>query len=917
MISNTNTFEDFEPRRPDGSSLYCSIDASWTDKYTGGSKETKESQSGGKETTDEEKLKTKTGQTVARWQDQCFLVDGWKFFKKKNQKTLYRNIIPVEAHSAKVVSTLASIPEAGTFFRLTPAQLSLLVPTIRFYVIDYDPQQRVQRNKEIIFEDTTTEGNIASILKSRKGRHSGAGLKNFSYTFEGGDLYTADKIIRAQSNMIFTAMDVITAREPGGTSFLDLIERRPLKRGKRKIKVVLGWAVPSHHADEFLSTSFFGNESYKDFKGLLRKMQLQMSLELEHYKLDFHEDGRIGLTINWWAAFEGEMHSTPEANLFFSIQDKIKEIKEKSERDISLNNQGVSSILNDRGFAQAADADVIYGAGNVVGLPRAGWVKAGAGAAEKGIFDTAVDWIAESNDIAYEWGAGIQNSTTNDGKDYSNAKEGQKQEREQIARRANLQIEGLKFRQYQSFLQRLIDDDLVRWVDIPIDKKRLWQGSLSDEKTRETTRQDWAKTRPAGTKRLRAGSILGNLSKASFGKGAAATSLDNVTNIKGKVTDQKKKSEKAAEKGSSDALTPKDKYRIYYIYYGDLIDTAMTVFHGNMASTNKKSLIRMMVANMSFVDPGDRTRQEVNMCDLPIALDEFVVWYKNKVIRKNLQSYSVYQFIKDSLNDLFGKAFGESCFHGVGGSKTLFGLENVQLSLSEKGNEPIKKLAKFKYERIISASRLKELMDKYKRPSRGSTSHINYLVLHASTISTKLMKPQDSKADENLGIYHLGIGKDRGIVRDIKFKANKIQGGGEAQIIGQGVQGLEQLFFHYSSTVTLWGCPLFKNGQYVYLDARSMGVSAAAANTLGIGGYHIITRVNGNLSDDGYFVTLDTYWESRGDITTITNTDTSREVSAGNVAGAGENISKETAVAAATEQTRGTLGSTLSKLAGL
>ena len=68
----------------------------------------------------------------------------------------------------------------------------------------------------------------------------------------------------------------------------------------------------------------------------------------------------------------------------------------------------------------------------------------------------------------------------------------------------------------------------------------------------------------------------------------------------------------------------------------------------------------------------------------------------------------------------------------------------------------------------------------------------------------------------------------------------------------------------YNATVKLIGNTLFKVGQYVYIDPSSMGVDKKTATTLGLGGYYSITKVDGELSRNGYETVLECTYNSEG-----------------------------------------------------
>ena len=171
-------------------------------------------------------------QKIERFQDQCFLIDGWKTLESKNSGKSYKSIIPIQLHASEIVSIMAAEPDAGVFLKLTPAQLSLLVPQIRVFLVDYNVAGSRHTEgglREIYFEDHLREDDVSKIFSGQAGRGAGAGIESFNYSFDGGNPVTATKDISANLSMVFTDMAVFTRVQPNGASYVDLCERIPKK----------------------------------------------------------------------------------------------------------------------------------------------------------------------------------------------------------------------------------------------------------------------------------------------------------------------------------------------------------------------------------------------------------------------------------------------------------------------------------------------------------------------------------------------------------------------------------------------------------------------------------------------------------------------------------------------------------------
>ena len=823
---------------------------------------------------------------VSRAQDQCFLIDGWRTLRARNENRSYSNLIPMAVNSGEIVSLMNAEPDASIFFKMTPAQLSLLVPTIRLFLVDYNVNKNnvhVESGmRELYFDDFIHESDIEDILKSASGRGSGVGIKGFSYTYDGGNFATIDKSIVADLKIMFTDINIFTRKQQSnGASFVDLVERvgkfipsnnnrasrnlanassfcrSPKTKAEkqrtsgatqilnpefRRIKALVGWALPTKKGEEFLSNAFFDGASVKGINSLLKRMQLELFLDMTGHKLDFHNDGRIELSIQYRASVESEMLS-PEADLFFKIKKQLRTNAENAQEETKRAETAADQDAAQETSEQARKHDRNR---------------------EGGEGDTSL-W----NQMRAALGAKTE------GQEYREDLEKILAEQKQAIRESMTAANNrLKYKIYQSFIGNLIGKRTVFYVDVPKKEYSKWLQGISPPVTSDT---EYSKKRAAGSKRHFADSVM-KKSKFEQGIGGEAALSNGYSTIMNGLTDaHAAKDTKAQEEemkkmgaelhrvttdGNAKYKKPANARRIHFMFLGDILDVAMGTFVKNLED-KRESKVRMIASTMSFVDPKTGETADVNLCDIPIALDEFIMWYKGNVIDKMRPSYKILNFLEDVLKTLVSQSLGYNCFTGMGQTYPELGVVPMQYALSSKGKEPIPK-KDGRYPRISSSDLLRKTLQKHRRTGKPAESYINYVVLHASIRASAHMNPLNVDKDEADGIYHLGIGLDRGIVKDIKFKASKLAHADTARIIDQGMENIGQLFNKYDADVTIWGCPLFKNGQHIYIDPRTMGVDSQVARLLGLGGYYVITRVDGELSSDGYFMTLSSKFVNNG-----------------------------------------------------
>jgi hypothetical protein len=129
--------------------------------------------------------------------------------------------------------------------------------------------------------------------------------------------------------------------------------------------------------------------------------------------------------------------------------------------------------------------------------------------------------------------------------------------------------------------------------------------------------------------------------------------------------------------------------------------------------------------------------------------------------------------------------------------------------------------------------------------------------------------------DEKTGTYHFQIGSDRGLLKNIKFAKTDMAYLREARFYNQGNYGLLQLGAVYNVELELFGNTLFYPGMEIFIDPRGFGgsdwdptaggKSRSVANALGIGGYHIITKVNSTISPSGFKTNISAVFQYSGD----------------------------------------------------
>ena len=826
----------------------------------------------------------------ARWQDQCFLIEGWrpitdKFQKcsKRKEASGYQNVIPVRAESANIVSVLADRENANLFFSLTPAQLSMLVPSIRLFIVRYKEEKRPDgktviveddKPRELFLDDFTEQDLVKSIMSGQKGRAHAVGLESFNYEFDGKDPATTDTLIKANLNLIFTSFDSLTKTQENGAKFLDLLLRtkKMVKSSRRedtskpndniynwckketskdkketnselefnpqykRIKASVGWAIPPGNLFFESFAPDIQDKVNAEFKtkiiNLLESLKLHLFLEMTDYDLDFDNNGKVKLSINYRAAVEGEL-TEKTSNIFYHLENSVKKSKERAAKD----------------KRKAKEAR------------------------EKEKEKTPADEQKEKQ------------------------KELAEREREENAsadRRAAARINGDKLYWYSFFMDELESTQRLIKVTLKPESMDLWRGNrefappgtemsgsdasqssgmsageiLKSVFEGDTDHGTWSEVNHGNNTRHQKNNPSSDAGRA--GQDAREQSeeeAEEAARAEDRGEDPKKDKEKELQKASETSNTNAIGERsIYFTFMGDILDAAMTIVNKyNAPSTGKESTVTLVTSQLNFSDPAGQMRDNdkrlstMNISDIPVSYDEFILWFHNNITKPGRTYYPIMDFIKDVMTNLVFQAFGYNC---IGGAPAIVPVLNYTIFDVPKKNGRPPLTPGFRYNGLSEIKKMKKGISN--TLTKSPSEVVNYIILHGSARSFVNKNAENLEQDERDGIYHFGLGLDRGILKDIKFSGNTLKYATETRVIEDGQSGIEQLFEKFDATVNLYGCPIFRNGQYVYLDPRTMGVGSDIARAIGLGGYYVVYNVAGDLNRSNYTMQLKCKYQGSG-----------------------------------------------------
>jgi len=751
---------------------------------------------------------------------------GTRYESRKDIR--YKNIHKVVTKDpALLMNKLRMTRGADELLNIKPWEFSQLTPTIRLYKEYYEDPQAVAKEVEFKFNSFVDPVNdLQSMLDSTLQRGVGVGIESFSYRFRGVQPATAKKdieatvVIYAQNfNELFKKRFSIDkdSGKPVDYKIIDLVFLEPKFRyleedDKRKqrvfnpnfyeIKAIVGWAATGG-----------GGIISGDLSNALKDTQLSLYLTLTNHQFDFQEDGAVRLTLTLTSRVESIMLDNRSDILSDPNTRRIR--KERKEK--------VNEVLKKASKAK----------------------KAGEDACED--------------------------------KDIKNLKD---------AYRANVERE--RENSYLSLLRELVKQNLIYTVVLNAQK--------IEEENRASPTAPVLEPAPAGV----------SPSDPVF---SPVRTIPSITVIHPTCSEEIGSTEPIMNTlnlhNYNNLLVPGSRY-INYFFLGDLF--ALAIQHvldheeGAVPLLNYGK-IKFVLGPAVFDVLNLDGKLGINLADIPISVELFNAFMRDRVVSKKRNSYPLMNFIRDAIKYLIFEALAPDC---TGEDKITLMLDTSQISvdsldvtdpmLSKMEGEGFLNLDKFGtgikvpvlnkdgYEKKTSRG-LKitdevnnYVFDSFNRKSLAES--YNYFVIYVfDKGSNSLHFPDGSEFDTrysrdfNKGIYHLATGTDRGLVKSMNFSATTQKYYREARYESRDFSPELQLSNVYDVNVSMLGNNLFFPGQRVYINPRGLGSDLLGdpgtfgdpANTIGLGGYHIIKFINSTINKSGFTTNLDCLFETSGD----------------------------------------------------
>lgn len=349
----------------------------------------------------------------------------------------------------------------------------------------------------------------------------------------------------------------------------------------------------------------------------------------------------------------------------------------------------------------------------------------------------------------------------------------------------------------------------------------------------------------------------------------------------------------SSESGFKDLKLKDDYLYINYFYLGDLLYAISdALYEENGKYIEGFERFKFVLGSFQYEDLLDNSggAKTINLANIPISCELFYEWFTQNVIKPERNSYPIMYFIRDLCKFLVIEILSETCFKRSFNKSLQFKTMNF-LGKAKNNKDPLSQLypSFSKLEATLIPDQLiLNLATRYGQTNSPLPLAVddeagvsiadlyNYVTIYVETPRLKSEKDVKTtrKDDEALGVMHYQIGRDRGILKKIKFTKSDMQYIREARFFRHGTDGLMQLSAVYKVSMEMIGNTLYYPGMEIFIDPLGLfGVDEQAdprqknsiANRLGFGGYHLITNVRSSIGPGKFTTTVDALFSYSGD----------------------------------------------------
>ena len=683
-------------------------------------------------------------------------------------------------------------PSQSELFTLNPETVSQLIPHMRFFKVESD-ESGVDKEIEISF-DSNIKNDITVKGALRRQRGYGVGVRNFTFSYDGTDPFSAKKAISAKLSIYASTFDDLLrerkdkknqsysyaelALKTGGFSGdieeLTKLERDNLNKLNFRLKATVGWSAPK---DTFVSLTPAQKKAvYNSF--------ITMYLTPTIHSFNFDETGALTFDIEYLAYIE-DAFSQKQYNIFSSLTPSAQAREALFDYYVDLG----CNLENGKEFKQfrKADEQVV----SEINLAA---------------FNRLMTELAAKDKIYY----------------------------------LNLT--------YQEISQLLNDPS----ANVPFPKP-VANAGLSEDLIAEITAEAKKGDTFDGSKFLSLAAVSEQHESISYFylQDIIGVAMELIEKDLGEGSKNLLDSEYVNLIRSADVIDGYDETK----YLNSLKDK-QTILKNSLQQFQQMRVVLGPLEIFSSIR--DIKTLLFSMGDMPISVNYFFEFMSKKVLEKNIINYPFSKFIKDLVNDLIKNFLNSGDCTAVDSSQKLSLNSTTISAYNRMSNDkgawsperpPIDDIT----DKIVSSPAPERepgepvlyLGGERDAPVESLTVDrmINYFVFTVGRKSPHTDYLGDRNKDSGLGIFHYMLGENRGIVKNITLERTQATGLKEVRFEQEGYNGLEQLREVYNVSIDTFLNVQSFPGVYIYVEPKGFSPSTKDDLTrFGIGGYYMIYK---------------------------------------------------------------------------
>jgi|6_EtaG_2_1085325.scaffolds.fasta_scaffold03029_2 hypothetical protein len=702
------------------------------------------------------------------------------------------------------LNKIAISKNLAPLLNINSEMLSVLQPYIRLFKVEIDPDLGTEKDIEISFEPAFTTFE-QGLFTREEVRNSGTGLKSFQFTYDGSNPFGAKKSIKATLKLFSNSFDELMIKRPSPTNgtqyryvdlaiktfnkgeakFKDIMrENEELAKLNFRLKAQVGYSLPK-------SAASYTTRTHKlALQNALRDSVVTLNLIPTVHDFAFDELGRVNFTINYLAYVEDTFSQT-KFNVFSEPTFAANRIIRNLKMDFYVKEcqpEAVNKIKQMHTITAQQDL-----AESISHLFDQMMIRD-----QIYYMPVSIDQIKKF--VSY--GPFAQDTIFKDPPQL------------------------LKSDDYEGLLRRSIDHSL----------KVYKQSFDADEDPFEE------KEERVISASLAAMDPNTNILSFFYVSDLIDIILENIETelreIPKKISEAYDDLDYQSEVDREDVDKKIEEYKRYEKAF-------------------KKT--RFLLGPVEFADHSNVANSIfVNLGDIPISVKYFFEWITSTMLDRDDTFYSLTNFMNDFFNRLVNDFLNnDRCFDYSVKQRTRLNQVTLLGSSYDKTLDRITKA-------YINNGRVRMNIDDapiqaelplirtFGNVQNSAVSTItsaeenNFMIYFVGrTLPTEKMKGLRDE-DEKLGVFHYQIGRDAGLVKDIKLTKTQTPGLQEVRFEQEGYDGLEQLRVVYDAQIETYANVNTFPGTYIYIDpagyAPKTHPGTLDLTKYGVGGYYMIVK---------------------------------------------------------------------------